>query len=79
SGRGTPAPQSVQMARDAAAKAANFASAAPPVKVPNVSGIDMPTRGELGAPGRTAAAGATIIGADYLISQAVGERRRAGR
>jgi amidophosphoribosyltransferase len=45
--RGTTSHEIVQMARDAGAKSVIFASAAPPVKFPNVYGIDMPTRGEL--------------------------------
>ncbi len=48
-----------------------FASAAPPVKFPNVYGIDMPTRGELVAHGRTDEEVAKMIGADYLVYQDV--------
>ena len=51
--RGTTSHEIVQMARDAGANKVIFASAAPPVKFPNVYGIDMPTRGELVAHGRT--------------------------
>jgi amidophosphoribosyltransferase len=51
--RGTTAVELVQMARDAGAKRVYFASAAPPVLHPNVYGIDIPTRGELVAYGRT--------------------------
>lgn len=77
--RGTTSHEIVQMARDAGAKSVIFASAAPPVKFPNVYGIDMPTRGELVAHGRTDEEVAKIIGADYLIYQDVGDLRRAVR
>jgi amidophosphoribosyltransferase len=46
-----------------------FASAAPPVRFPNVYGIDMPAASELVAAGRTDAEVARIIGADWLIYQ----------
>jgi amidophosphoribosyltransferase len=77
--RGTTSHEIVQMARDAGAKSVIFASAAPPVKYPNVYGIDMPTRGELVAHGRTDDDVAKIIGADYLIYQDVDDLRRAVR
>lgn len=57
------------MARDCGAKKVYFASAAPPVRFPNVYGIDMPTRGELIATGRDAAEIATAIGADAVFYQ----------
>ena len=77
--RGTTSHEIVQMARDAGAKSVIFASAAPPVKFPNVYGIDMPTRGELVAHGRTDEEVAKIIGADHLIYQDVDDLRRAVR
>ncbi len=77
--RGTTSHEIVQMARDAGAKTVIFASAAPPVKFPNVYGIDMPTRDELVAHGRTDEEVAKIIGADYLIYQDVDDLRRAVR
>ncbi|CAN0627135.1 amidophosphoribosyltransferase [Burkholderia multivorans] len=77
--RGTTSHEIVQMARDAGAKSVIFASAAPPVKYPNVYGIDMPTRGELVAHGRTDEEVAKIIGADYLIYQDVEDLKRAVR
>ena len=51
--RGTTSKEIVQMARDAGAKKVYLASAAPPVRFPNVYGIDMPTKDELIAHGRT--------------------------
>jgi amidophosphoribosyltransferase len=67
--RGTTSQEIVQMARDSGAKKVIFASAAPPVKFPNVYGIDMPTRGELIAFGRTDEEICKTIGADALIYQ----------
>ncbi|NWG86327.1 MAG: amidophosphoribosyltransferase [Hydrogenophilaceae bacterium] len=67
--RGTTSREIIQMARDAGAKAVYFASASPPVRFPNVYGIDMPTRAELLATGRTDAEIAIEIGADAVIYQ----------
>lgn len=67
--RGTTCTQIVQMARDAGAAKVYFASAAPPVRYPNVYGIDMPSPHELIAHGRTDEEIAEIIGADWLIYQ----------
>jgi len=67
--RGTTSREIVQMARDAGARKVFFASAAPPVRYPNVYGIDMPTARELIAFGRTDAEIAREIGADRLIYQ----------
>lgn len=67
--RGTTSQQIVQMARDAGANKVYFASAAPPVRFPNVYGIDMPTRNELLATGRTDEEICKEIGADALIYQ----------
>ncbi len=77
--RGTTAFEIVQMARDAGAKKVIFASAAPPVKFPNVYGIDMPTRSELVAYGRTDEEIARIIGADLLVYQDVEDMKQAVR
>jgi amidophosphoribosyltransferase len=67
--RGTTSRQIVQMAREAGARKVYFASAAPPVRFPNVYGIDMPTRAELLATGRTDDEIAREIGADALVYQ----------
>ncbi len=67
--RGTTSRQIVQMARDAGARRVYFASAAPPVRYPNVYGIDMPAASELVAHGRNEEDVQQIIGADRLIYQ----------
>ena len=67
--RGTTSREIIQMARDAGAAEVYFASASPPVRYPNVYGIDMPTRGELLANGRTDVEIATELGADGVIYQ----------
>ena len=67
--RGTTSREIVQMARDAGAHQVFFASAAPPVRFPNVYGIDMPTREELLATNRSDEEIAREIGADALIYQ----------
>jgi amidophosphoribosyltransferase len=67
--RGTTSQQIVQMARDSGARRVYFASAAPPVRYPNVYGIDMPAASELIAHGRTEAEIEQELGADRLIFQ----------
>jgi len=67
--RGTTSKQIIKLARDAGAKKVYFASAAPPVRYPNVYGIDMPAASELIANGRTMDEIETLIGADRLIYQ----------
>jgi amidophosphoribosyltransferase len=67
--RGTTSREIVQMARDAGAAKVFFASAAPPVRYPNVYGIDMPTRAELLAHNRSDEEIAREIGCDALIYQ----------
>src|SRR6478672_9317773 len=67
--RGTTSRQIVQMARDAGAKKVYLASAAPPVRYPNIYGIDMPSVDELLATGRTDEEICKEIGADELIYQ----------
>jgi amidophosphoribosyltransferase len=67
--RGTTSKQIVQMAREAGAKKVYMASAAPPVRHPNVYGIDMASHEEFVAHGRTVEEITEIIGADWLIYQ----------
>ena len=67
--RGTTSQQIINMAREAGAKKVYFASAAPPVRYPNVYGIDMPAASELVANGRTIEEIQKIIGADWLVYQ----------
>ena len=65
------------MARDAGARKVYMASAAPPVRFPNVYGIDMPTKDELVAHGRTVEQIRELIGCDALIYQDVEGMKRA--
>jgi len=67
--RGTTSSQIIDMAREAGARRVYFASAAPPVRYPNVYGIDMPTSTELIACGRDIKEIQQLIGADALIYQ----------
>ena len=67
------------MAREAGARKVYFASAAPPVRYPNVYGIDMPTRSELVASGRSDEEICQVIGADRLIYQDLSDLVDAAR
>jgi amidophosphoribosyltransferase len=67
--RGTTSAQIVELAREAGARKVYFASAAPPVRYPNVYGIDMPAAAELVAADRSEEEVARLIGADHLIYQ----------
>ena len=77
--RGTTSREIVQMARDAGARKVYFASAAPPVRFPNVYGIDMPSRKELIATGRSDEEICREIGADKLIYQDLDDLKAAVR
>jgi amidophosphoribosyltransferase len=77
--RGTTSREIVQMARDAGARKVYFASASPPVRFPNVYGIDMPNQDELVATGRTEEGIAREIGADLLIYQDLEAMKNAVR
>ncbi len=74
--RGNTSKEIVQMAREAGARKVYMASAAPPVRFPNVYGIDMPTREELIAHGRSVEEIRQFIGADALIYQDVDAMKR---
>ena len=75
--RGTTSREIVMMAREAGANKVFFASAAPPIRFPNVYGIDMPTRSELIAHGRSDEEIRIAIGADALIYQSIDAMKRA--
>ena len=77
--RGTTSREIVDMARAAGAHRVFFASAAPPVRFPNVYGIDMPTQAELIAAGRNADQVAHEIGADGLVYQDLDDLQQAIR
>jgi amidophosphoribosyltransferase len=74
--RGTTSKEIVQMAREAGARRVYMASAAPPVRFPNVYGIDMPTTDELIAHNRSIEEIRQFIGADALIYQDVNAMKR---
>jgi amidophosphoribosyltransferase len=75
--RGTTSRQIVQMARDAGARKVYLASAAPPVRFPNVYGIDMPSPEELVAHGRTEEEVQALLGVDWLIYQDLADLEEA--
>jgi amidophosphoribosyltransferase len=75
--RGTTSKQIIEMAREAGARKVYFASAAPPVRFPNVYGIDMPAPTELIAHGRSEQEVQELIGADWLIYQTLEDLVRA--
>jgi len=71
--RGTTANEIVQMAREAGAKKVYFCSAAPPIRYPNIYGIDIPTRKELIAYEREEDEIAAKIGCDWVMYQDLGD------
>jgi amidophosphoribosyltransferase len=75
--RGTTSAQIIQLAREAGAQRVYFASAAPPVRYPNVYGIDMPAASELVAAGHSEEEVAKMIGADWLLYQDLDDLMRA--
>lgn len=75
--RGTTSKEIIQMARDAGAASVTFASAAPPVRHPHVYGINMPSRDELIAHGRTIPEIAEELGCDHLVYQEVEDLKAA--
>ena len=77
--RGTTSQQIIQMAREAGANKVYFASAAPPVRYPNVYGIDMPSVNELVGHDRDDEEIARVIGADWLVYQDLDDLIEAAR
>ena len=77
--RGTTSRQIIQMAREAGARKVYFASASPPVRYPNIYGIDMPAPSELIASGRNEKEIEIELGADRLIYQELGDLIEACR
>jgi amidophosphoribosyltransferase len=75
--RGTTIREIVTMVREQGAKYVYVCSAAPPVRFPNVYGIDMPARSELIANGKTVQELAKNIGADELIFQDLNDLKGA--
>ncbi len=75
--RGTTSEQIIEMARESGARKVYFASAAPPVKYPNVYGIDMPVASELIAHNRTVDQIAEELGADKMIYQDLEDLEKA--
>lgn len=77
--RGTTCEEIVRMARESGARKVYFASAAPPVRYPNVYGIDMPAAPELIAHNRTVKEVERAIGADWLIYQDLDDLRASAQ
>ena len=77
--RGTTSRQIIQMAREAGARKVYFASASPPVRYPNIYGIDMPATSELIASGRNEQQIEQELGADRLIYQSLDDLVEACR
>jgi len=75
--RGTTSEQIIQMARDAGARQVFFASASPPVRYPNVYGIDMPSANELIAHDRTEKDVQQALGADWVVYQDLDDMKEA--
>ena len=75
--RGTTSAQIIDVAREAGARKVYFASAAPPVRYPNVYGIDMPAASELVAHGRSEEEIQTLLGCDWLIYQDIQDLEEA--
>lgn len=71
--RGTTATEIIQMARDAGANKVYLTSAAPPIRYPNIYGIDIPTRKELVAYERDEDQIAKVLGCDWIVYQRLGD------
>lgn len=77
--RGTTMSQIVSMVRNAGAAKVYLASAAPAVRYPNVHGVDMPSRKEFVADGRTTEEVCEALGADGLLYQTVDDLIATGK
>ncbi|HWL03008.1 MAG TPA: amidophosphoribosyltransferase [Microbacteriaceae bacterium] len=75
--RGTTSHEIIEMTRAAGANSVTFTSAAPPVRFPHVYGINMPSRQELVAAGRSIPEIARELGTDYLVYQEVADMEAA--
>jgi amidophosphoribosyltransferase len=75
--RGTTSRQIIQMAREAGARKVYLASAAPPVRYPNIYGIDMPAAEELIAHGRSEEEVQTLLDCDWLVYQDIADLEAA--
>ena len=75
--RGTTSRQIIQMAREAGARKVYLASAAPPVRYPNIYGIDMPAAEELVAHGRSEDEVQHQLGCDWLVYQDLADLKEA--
>ncbi|WP_425842916.1 amidophosphoribosyltransferase [Agrococcus sp. TSP3-2-1] len=75
--RGTTSREIVEMMRSVGTNTVTFTSAAPPVRYPHVYGINMPSRGELIASGRSIPQVNEALGSDFLVYQEVDDLQRA--
>ena len=77
--RGTTMRQIVTMVRQAGADKVYLASASPPVRFPNVYGVDIPSRDELVASDRSVQDVCAHLNADWLIYQTIDDLIGAGK
>ena len=77
--RGTTATEIIQMAREAGANKVYLTSAAPPIRYPNIYGIDIPTRQELVAYERNEDQIAKKLGCDWVLYQRLNDLEQSVR